>query len=48
MNPSSREYTTGVILNPPAELEGQVVSVRVPPVVMVRYDHANRQDGWPS
>jgi hypothetical protein len=27
----------------PAELEGQVVNVRIPPVVMVRYEHGNRR-----
>jgi hypothetical protein len=27
----------------PAALEGQVVNVRVPPVVMVRYEHGNRR-----
>ncbi len=30
-------------LSAPAELEGQVVNVRVPPVVMVRYQHGNRR-----
>ena len=30
-------------LSAPAELDGQVVNVRVPPVVMVRYDHGNRR-----
>ena len=30
-------------LSAPAELHGQVVNIRVPPVVMVRYDHANRR-----
>jgi hypothetical protein len=28
-------------LSAPAGLDGQIVSVRIPPVVMVRYDHAN-------
>jgi hypothetical protein len=28
-------------LSAPAALDGQVISFRVPPVVMVRYDHAN-------
>jgi hypothetical protein len=30
-------------LHAPAELEGQVINVRVPPVVMVRYEHGNRR-----
>jgi hypothetical protein len=30
-------------LSAPAGLDGQIVNVRVPPVVMVRYDHANRR-----
>jgi hypothetical protein len=30
-------------LTAPAALEGQVVNVRVPPVVMVRYEHGNRR-----
>src|SRR5262245_13477704 len=30
-------------LTAPPELEGQVVNVRVPPVVMVRYEHGNRR-----
>jgi hypothetical protein len=30
-------------LSAPAELDGQVVNVRVPPVVMVRYEHGNRR-----
>ena len=28
-------------LSAPAELDGQIVNLRVPPVAMVRYDHAN-------
>jgi hypothetical protein len=30
-------------LTAPPELEGQVVNVRVPPVVMVRYEHGNKR-----
>jgi hypothetical protein len=30
-------------LTAPAELDGQIVNVRMPPVVMIRYEHGNRR-----